>query len=130
MADVIAPAKKITSRWHTSKNVERLIFSFLVAPAVAMVTIFILFPVGTSVFYSFYQWNGLGPLTKFIGLNNFATALADDLFWNALKNNGIIIVFSILIQLPIAFLLADIISRKKTKLMVFFRAVCFLPYIL
>jgi raffinose/stachyose/melibiose transport system permease protein len=130
MADAIAAVRKAPKRMHTGKNTERLIFFILLSPAIVMVTVFIIYPVVTSVFYSFYNWNGLGPLTKFVGLENFSDAFQENLFWNALKNNGIVIVFSILVQLPVAFMLAIIISRKNTKIMIFFRAVCFLPYIL
>ncbi|MBN2353488.1 MAG: sugar ABC transporter permease [Spirochaetales bacterium] len=115
-----------------------MVFAILIAPAVVMVTVFIILPVVQAVFYSFFNWNGLGgppsKIASFEGnedfLGNFKTALSDNLFWNALKNNIIVIVFSVLVQLPVAFLLAITVSRKKTKLMIFFRAVCFLPYIL
>ena len=132
MADAVIPLKRNTSRWNTTKNVQRLVFAILIAPAIIMVLVFILLPVAQAVRYSLYNWNGLGPLSreKFIWFENFQTALSDNLFWNALKNNVIVIVFSILVQLPVAFLLAITVSRKKTKLMIFFRAVCFLPYIL
>ena len=73
MADAVTPLKKSTSRWHTTKNVERMAFIILIAPAIAMVTIFIVFPVVTSVVYSIFDWNGLGPLEEkdVVGLENF-----------------------------------------------------------
>jgi raffinose/stachyose/melibiose transport system permease protein len=132
MADTIVKAPKAVHPFRTAKNVERFIFCILLTPALLLVTVFILLPVFTSIFYSLYNWNGMGPLTpeKFVKLDNFSKALNNEWFWNALKNNGIVIAFSIIVQLPAAFMLAIFISRKNTKPMVFFRAVCFLPYIL
>jgi len=130
MEDTTDPVAKAPRKRLSARGSQRLIFFSLLAPALVMVTVFIIYPVFTSVFYSFYDWNGMGPLTKFVGLENFSAALQENLFWNALKNNGIVIVFSILVQLPIAFMLAVVISRKSTKVMIFFRAVCFLLYIL
>jgi raffinose/stachyose/melibiose transport system permease protein len=131
MADAIVQAPK-TPRRLNMKASNRLMFFLLLSPALIMVAVFVLYPLCTMVFYSFFDWNGLGPLGK-ASLDNYVQTLKpvpENYFWNALKNNGIVIVFSILVQLPIAFMLAIIISRKNTKLMVFFRAICFLPYVL
>jgi raffinose/stachyose/melibiose transport system permease protein len=130
MADAITHHQKTIHPFRKTKSIERLIFILLLTPAFVLITVFILLPVGTTIFYSVYDWNGMGPLKTVVGVDNFAKALSNEWFWNALKNNGIIVVFSILIQLPAAFMLAIFISRKNTKSMIFFRAVCFLPYIL
>ena len=112
------------------KNRETALFYALVLPAFLLVTLFIIYPVINTVFYSFYKWNGFGPLTDFVGLKNLYTLMRDSLFWNALRNNGIVILFSVCVQLPIAFLLAILVSRSTSRLTIFFRTVFFLPYIL
>ncbi len=109
---------------------ERLAFFLLLAPAFFLVTAFIVYPVINTVYYSLFKWNGFGPLTKFIGLQNLRTLFNDPLFWNAIKNNGIVILFSICIQLPIAFLLAMLVSKNSSKPTLVFRTIFFLPYIL
>jgi len=109
---------------------EKALFYALVFPAFLLVTLFIIYPVINTVFYSFYDWNGFGPLKDFVGLKNLKTLVDDPLFWNALRNNGIVILFSVGVQLPIAFLLAILVSRSSSKPTVFFRTVFFLPYIL
>lgn len=112
------------------KNHERALFYALLFPAFLLVTLFIIIPVINTVFYSVYDWNGFGPLKNFVGLKNLQTLLHDPLFWNALRNNGIVIVFSIFVQLPIAFMLALLVCKSTSRPTVFFRTVFFLPYIL
>lgn len=112
------------------KQNERLVFFLLLSPAFFLVTAFIIYPVLNTVYYSFFKWDGFGPLTNFIGLKNLQTLLNDSLFWNALMNNGIVILFSVLVQLPIAFLLAILVSKNSNKPTLVFRTIFFLPYIL
>ncbi len=114
----------------TSKSRETLVFYLLLAPAFLLVTAFIVYPVINTVFFSFYNWNGFGPLKKFVGLENFFTLMRDPLFWNALRNNGIVIAFSVIVQLPIAFLLAILVSGNYRRHLILFRTIFFLPYIL
>ena len=40
-------------------------------PALVLYAIFVLFPIVQAVRYSFFKWNGLTPLTDFIGLKNY-----------------------------------------------------------
>jgi len=119
----------ISRRKSGNKN-ERITFFVLLAPAFFLVTAFIVYPVINTVYYSFFKWNGFGPLTKFVGLNNLKILFDDPLFWNALKNNAIVILFSLCIQLPIAFLLAMLVSKNSNKPALIFRTIFFLPYIL
>ena len=130
MMSAVTETKKNGTKKGVAKNHERALFYALLLPAFILVTLFIIYPVVNTIFYSFYDWNGFGPLKNFVGLKNLRTLLSDPLFWNALRNNGIVILFSIGIQLPIAFLLAILVTRSTNRLTIFFRTVFFLPYIL
>ena len=52
--------------------------------------------------YSFFNWNGFGRPEKFIGLKNYVYVSSNPAFTRALINNGLIIVASLLVQLPLA----------------------------
>ncbi len=112
------------------KNKHAQILIFLLAPSILLVTLFILYPVFNTLFYSAYKWNGIGPLIKFRGFENFLMLMKDDIFWRALKNNVFIIIFSLTFQLPIALLLALILNKRNSKGILFFRTIFFLPFIL
>ena len=98
-------------------------------PAVILFILFLIYPIGRSIYYSLFNWNGLGPATKFIGLNNFKTIISDKVFQTAIKNCLIIVVFSLAVQLPLALMLAIMVGRDLPG-RVFFRSVFFLPYVI
>ena len=79
--------------------------------------------------YSLYDWNGLEPLDDFIGLDNFRRAFSDDPFRDALKHNVIIVVLSLLIQIPIALGLALLLNSRIRGRAVL-RTLFFAPYVL
>src|SRR5690242_484326 len=71
-------------------------------PAAIIYTALVLLPVLQAIYYSFWRWNGLGPLQNFIGLENYTRLFSDKVFIGALSHNLQLVVLSILIQLPLA----------------------------
>lgn len=104
------------------------IFLFLL-PALVLFLLFVVYPIFQSVYYSFFDWTGLGPAEDFIGLDNFKNILGDRVFLITLRNAGFLIVFSLLLQLPLSLLLAVLVGRDLPG-RAFFRAVFFMPYVI
>ena len=90
---------------------------------------FVLYPIVQSMRYSLYDWNGLEPLEDFIGLDNFRRAFSDAPFRDAIKHNGIIVVLSLLIQVPAALGLALLLNSRIRGRAVL-RTLFFAPYVL
>ncbi len=105
-----------------------VILAFLL-PALALYGLFVLYPITQSIRYSGYDWNGLTPLTDWVGLQNFRDAFADPLFIEAITHNGIIIGLSLLLQIPFAVALAVLLTRNLKGRGVF-RTMYFAPFIL
>lgn len=103
--------------------------AILVSPAFILFTLFVVTPVIQAAYYSFYEWNGIGPLQKFRGFGNFLQIFQHPVFHTALFNNVKIVIASLFLQLPLAFIIALLIGRRKYKGEVFFRGVFFFPYI-
>lgn len=113
-------------RLLNDKNIT--IVAFLL-PALVLYGTFVIIPIFQSFRFSLYHWDGLGPLTRFIGLENYATLLRDETFWQALRNNFALVGFSLVTQLPPAVLLAVLLTgaiRGRD----FFRTMFFSPQIL
>ncbi len=85
--------------------------ALFLAPAVALLLAFLVWPLVESFRLSTFEWNGLGEGQRFVGLSNWATLMHDGLFWSALGNNLILGVLSVLIQLPIALALALLLDK-------------------
>jgi raffinose/stachyose/melibiose transport system permease protein len=115
------------SRSKRSRYISTIVL-FLLPCAVLYVAI-VLFPVVQAIYYSLWNWSGLGSLTDFVGLRNFATAFKSSTFLTALSHNVIILVLSVCVQLPISLFLALIIGKTLPG-RTFFRMIFFMPYIL
>jgi raffinose/stachyose/melibiose transport system permease protein len=98
-------------------------------PALLLFTLFVVLPIGEAAWYSGFNWNGFGRPTTWIGLDNYRFVLETRAFWLALRNNGLIIAVSLLIQLPLALTLALILA-ERFRGVVALRMLFFLPYIL
>jgi raffinose/stachyose/melibiose transport system permease protein len=98
-------------------------------PALLLFTLFVVLPIGEAAWYSGFNWNGFGRPTNWIGLDNYRFVLETRAFWLALRNNGLIIAVSLLIQLPLALTLALMLA-ERFRGAVALRMLFFLPYIL
>jgi raffinose/stachyose/melibiose transport system permease protein len=101
----------------------------LVAPAVALMLVFLVFPVLNSVYYVFVDFDGLDTTPPWVGLGNLTELAQDSQVWAAARNNVIWIVIGtigpLVIGLGLALLLWGV-RRGST----FYRVVFFLPYVL
>ena len=41
-----------------------------ITPGLFLYTLLVIIPIACSIFYSFFEWSGIGPM-KFVGLENF-----------------------------------------------------------
>jgi raffinose/stachyose/melibiose transport system permease protein len=98
-------------------------------PAALLYTALVLLPVVQAIYYSFFRWNGLGPLQNFIGLDNYARMFNDKVFMGALSHNLQLVLLSLLIQLPLALGLA-LLVRGLARGRAAFRTIFFLPFVL
>jgi raffinose/stachyose/melibiose transport system permease protein len=114
----------------TKKPSQFLLLTFLLAPALILFTLFVVMPVFQAMYFSLFKWNGLGPLSDFRGLNNFILLFKNPVFHQALTNNLIIMVISLVVEIPLALYVALVLSRRDFPLAVFFRTFFLLPYVL
>lgn len=83
------------------------------APAVLLLTVFLLYPLAETFRLSLLDWNGLGSLRRFVGLDNWVALAHDPRFWLALRNNLLLGLLSVLVQLPIALALAVMLDKAS-----------------
>lgn len=104
------------------------IYTLMIFPAIALYSLFFIYPMLTSFYYGVTDWNGLNE-PRFVGLGNFSAALADAGFRNAIRNNLIFIAVSVFVQIPLIVVFALLISSVK-RLKRFYKTTVFLPAIL
>jgi raffinose/stachyose/melibiose transport system permease protein len=112
------------SRWSGLASV-----GLFLLPALVLYGVFVLIPIVQAAHYSLYKWNGLTPLTDFIGIANYQRALADPIFIKAVTHNAIIIVLSLTTQIPFSLGIALLLNRRFPGRAIF-RLLFFAPYVI
>jgi putative chitobiose transport system permease protein len=93
-------------------------------PAVALIGVFVVYPILAVVYYSFTDYDIVRP-PVWVGLDNYTRVFADPTFWLALTHSIIyLVVTPILIALSIG--LAIIVNRKLKGIEIY-RALYFVP---
>ncbi len=117
-----APRRRRTSRR------ERIEIAVLSGPAVVVFVTFVMVPVALAAYYGFYKWSGFGRPTDFVGLDNYIRILTDSKFQKALLHNASILVLSLVIQGPLAILVALLMNRRiKGRSLI--RILLFMPWV-
>ncbi len=106
----------------------------LLTPALILLALFMLAPIGYSIWLSFREnrVSGGGLLGKreevFAGLSNYLTVLGDDTFWSAMGRMlgyGIIVV---VVMFGLALLFALLLDYGRTRGTAIWRILIFVPY--
>jgi raffinose/stachyose/melibiose transport system permease protein len=95
-------------------------------PAVGIVVTFVGYPLGSVVYHSFTEWDGLSS-PRWVGLKNFKALWHDPIFLTAIKNNAIFAI-SVPIIVVLSLVLAYLIHERVPGWR-FFRSTFFLPAI-
>jgi multiple sugar transport system permease protein len=125
MTAIDESAAVVTRRRKFSKRRARAGRMF-VAPNLAAVAVFMVFPLGFSLYMSFQNWDLFRP-AKFVGLANYRSLFTGDpLFSIALRNSVVYTVGTVVPTVLISLAVAGVLNRK-IKGINFFRTVVFLP---
>jgi multiple sugar transport system permease protein len=106
----------------------RLTPYLFVAGAVGLLLLLTYLPAVNMLRYSFYDWNGLGPLKKFVGLDNYVEVFTNPRIFQVFGVSLYYFVGSF-VQIGLALYLATVLSFS-TRFTNFFRGVIFFPYLI
>ena len=98
----------------------------LLAPPLAVFLLLVIYPLLSSFYYSFTNWNGFNPNYDFVGFSNFAKIVTDRLFLNAAVNTVIWMAAAILLPTLLGLGLALLIDSRVPGGTVF-KSIFYLP---
>lgn len=88
------------------------------------------YPLFYTVYLSFFEWNMLKPVKKFVGLANYAAVLGDPNTWKIFGNTALYIVILLAFNFVVPYLLSSFLSFVVKKGKSFYKAVFFLPSVI
>lgn len=117
------PKRRPLLRPKTRHTINGLLFA---APWLIGLTVFWIYPILASAYYSFTAFNGV-QVAQFIGLRNYSDLFfKDDNFWISVYNTFYFAIVSIPLAVIVSFALAMLLNAK-IKFQVVYRTIYFLP---
>lgn len=122
--------KKNADIWKNSAKVQKTVFILAVLiPTFGAYVLFNLYPNILSVYYSFFEWDGMSQ-KLFVGLKNYVDMLNDQFVWQSLRNNLILILTVPIVTMLIAVTLADLLVNRDFKENSIYKILYFIPNVL
>ncbi len=87
----------------------RVVLLFL---PLSVFAVFVVWPLFSSFWYSFTDWNGFNPDYAFVGLDNYARIWTDRLFYGAIINTAMWMVAAIVLPTLLGLALALLLDRQ------------------
>jgi multiple sugar transport system permease protein len=112
-----------SSRWSQRQLAPWL----FLAPGALLFLLYVIIPIGQSIWISFYDWDGLGA-AKWIGLRNYSDLLDDDSFYTSLQNNVWWLVLYLL-AIPAGLAIALFLNQTVTGIRLY-KSLFFFPFVI
>jgi raffinose/stachyose/melibiose transport system permease protein len=108
---------------------NKLVIFSLVIPGILVFVFAILAPIALSVYYGFTDYSGMGKVT-FVGMENYKQLIKDHVFHKSLLNSLFLAIGFIVIQHPIAIIVAAVLDKLQGKAEGIFRCIYFIPNVI
>jgi multiple sugar transport system permease protein len=122
-----APGGASTRRRSTRLQRKQLVGLLFVAPALLLVFVFFVIPLGMAFWMSLHNWPLLGK-SRFIGLGNYVRLAGDAQFWSSMRFTVYYTLVVTVAIFMVAFPLA-LFSEKPRPLIKVYRTAFFLPVV-
>ena len=107
---------------------DRWIYLFLL-PTAILYTLYTLWPILASYWYSLLNWNGFDAHGTWAGLANYRRIIHDPYFWRALGRTFLFAAITVPIRVGLALLVAIILNNRRLPFSGLFRTALFLPVV-
>ena len=100
-----------------------------ILPAITIFVIFYIYPFYEIFNLSLHDWNGISLHRTFVGFENFRELLNDKIWWQSIKQAGLITLIALTFQNALALALA-LACDQQIRMKKFYRVLFFIPPVL
>ncbi|GGA02908.1 ABC transporter permease [Elstera cyanobacteriorum] len=127
MTSPVSLSRPAVQRSFWRRHEKTLAPAMFLSPALFAFLLFVVWPILSSVWISFHEWDGLGPKI-FIGLDNYRELFSDDKFYVALVNNIKWLILYLLA--PVGGLIIALFLNQQMPGMRLIKALFFFPFVI
>ncbi|MCG7418562.1 MULTISPECIES: carbohydrate ABC transporter permease [Microbacterium] len=119
-------------RRRTDKAHRGITAAIFLSPTVLIIGLFTVVPMIMTIVISFHRWSMFTPITEmdFVGLDNYARLLSDSARVQAIANTGVYVLLSVVITVPLAFLIAMLLYFPRLRGRNIVRVILFATYVI
>ncbi|MHB8587505.1 MAG: carbohydrate ABC transporter permease [Candidatus Dormibacteraceae bacterium] len=131
-AGALVVTRRRKRRYTLLTRRDKILLALMVGVPLTLDVLLIWGPTLASIFLSFTNWSGIGPITgkNMVGLKNYKFLFTGySLFWPALQHNLIWLAFLTFIATPLGMFLAVLLDREMRGTRIY-QSVFFLPVVL
>lgn len=114
---------------QVTKMLSKCSSYLMILPAFLVFTIFAVFPLLQTAYYSFTDWDGIQGAANFVGLGNYLTIFAEPPFYKAILVTFEFTAITLVFQQIIAIFIAMMV-RKSNRRNNLFRTIFYIPSLL
>jgi raffinose/stachyose/melibiose transport system permease protein len=104
-------------------------YIWFILPALLAYAAFFIYPTIRAFYLSFFDWNGYGPISDFVGFKNFRDALTSSRLHHAAINSAKLFAVIFVLQNTVSLGLAVMLNRRS-RMTHIYRAIIFMPQIM
>lgn len=104
-------------------------YLFLI-PSLIVFAIFMFYPIIYTFYLSFFDWNMVKPVKKFVGLQNYIAIFSDSTSWKIFGNTLVYILLLLVFNFVMPYILSFILSAVIEKCKNFYKVAFFLPSVI
>jgi raffinose/stachyose/melibiose transport system permease protein len=123
------PTPSTSVRRRSSRRRTRWIGLAFAALPLGLYALVVLVPLGQSIQYSFYEWDGVST-SSWVGFQNYVTFLTDPILRSTFGHVLVLIAFFALLPIALGLLSAALLTRAKQPGMAVYRWIFFLPQVM
>lgn len=112
------------------KKKNALLGYIFLLPTLIIFALFMFIPLVNTVFLSFFDWNMIKPVKKFVGLTNYIELFKDPTTMKIIGNTMFYILILLAVNFVIPYILSFILSAIVKKGKAFYKAAFFLPSVI
>jgi ABC-type sugar transport system permease subunit len=120
------PAERISGTSVLAQRLDKAMGFILSLPALIIMAVLMLYPLGYAVWLSFVQWKP--KHSSFVGLDNYMRIVTDPIFWTGVGNTLFYTFWNVIFGTALSIGMALLMNRP-TLLARFLRLAVFLPVI-
>lgn len=113
------------------RKIKENLFAFMfIFPSLTAFCFFMFWPLIRTIYLSFFDWNMIKPVKKFVGLQNYITLLKDEVTYKVLGNTVLYILILLVINFILPYIVSFILSFIIKKGKGFYKTAFFLPSVI